>query len=226
MVEGVTKGYRAEARDHRRRLSRRRRRARRSTCRSASATTSTIEPGRHRLRDAQADRDRGHRHRQAAVGQTAAEIREYPPPRALQGQGRAVLPASSSSARKARRSKAARQWQRIPRPPSAAGARAPLASRRRRTGVRACRVFRSSKHIYAQVIDDAQGVTLAAASIAGKDLRGPEDGRRQRGREGGRQADRRARHAGRRQGSFSTAAATCITGASRRWPMRPRGGDF
>ena len=33
-------------------------------------------------------------------------------------------------------------------------------------------VFRSSKHIYAQVIDDAAGCTLAAASSLDKDLRG------------------------------------------------------
>ena len=33
-------------------------------------------------------------------------------------------------------------------------------------------VFRSSKNIYAQVIDDAQGRTLAAASTLEKDLRG------------------------------------------------------
>src|SRR5215468_1266730 len=33
-------------------------------------------------------------------------------------------------------------------------------------------VFRSSKHIYAQVIDDAKGHTLAAASSLEKDLRG------------------------------------------------------
>ncbi len=33
-------------------------------------------------------------------------------------------------------------------------------------------VFRSSKHIYAQVIDDAQGVTLTAASSIDKELRG------------------------------------------------------
>ncbi|MFZ5608397.1 MAG: 50S ribosomal protein L18 [Pseudomonadota bacterium] len=33
-------------------------------------------------------------------------------------------------------------------------------------------VHRSSKHIYAQVIDDAKGVTLAAASSLDKDLRG------------------------------------------------------
>ena len=32
-------------------------------------------------------------------------------------------------------------------------------------------VFRSSKHIYAQVIDDAQGRTLAAASTLDKELR-------------------------------------------------------
>ena len=33
-------------------------------------------------------------------------------------------------------------------------------------------VFRSSKHIYVQVIDDAQGRTLAAASSLDKELRG------------------------------------------------------
>lgn len=33
-------------------------------------------------------------------------------------------------------------------------------------------VFRSSKHIYAQVIDDAKGITLVAASSLEKDLRG------------------------------------------------------
>jgi large subunit ribosomal protein L18 len=33
-------------------------------------------------------------------------------------------------------------------------------------------VFRSGKHIYAQLIDDAQGITLAAASTAEKELKG------------------------------------------------------
>jgi large subunit ribosomal protein L18 len=33
-------------------------------------------------------------------------------------------------------------------------------------------VFRSSKHIYAQVIDDAGGETVAAASTLDKDLKG------------------------------------------------------
>jgi large subunit ribosomal protein L18 len=33
-------------------------------------------------------------------------------------------------------------------------------------------IFRSSKHIYAQIIDDANGVTLVAASSIEKDLKG------------------------------------------------------
>jgi len=37
-------------------------------------------------------------------------------------------------------------------------------------------VFRSSKHIYAQVIDDVSGTTLAHASTLSKDLRGSLDG--------------------------------------------------
>ncbi|MBI3992086.1 MAG: 50S ribosomal protein L18 [Candidatus Lambdaproteobacteria bacterium] len=37
-------------------------------------------------------------------------------------------------------------------------------------------VFRSAKHIYAQAIDDAAGVTLAAASTVDKALRGGIDG--------------------------------------------------
>jgi large subunit ribosomal protein L18 len=33
-------------------------------------------------------------------------------------------------------------------------------------------VYRSSKYVYAQIIDDAQGVTLVAASTAEKEVRG------------------------------------------------------
>ena len=57
-----------------------------------------------------------------------------------------------------------------------------LAERRRRRVRRRIRrksddrprlsVFRSSKNIYVQVIDDARGVTLAAASSLDRDLRG------------------------------------------------------
>lgn len=39
-------------------------------------------------------------------------------------------------------------------------------------------VFRSAKHIYAQVIDDINGVTLASASTVAKDLRSDLDGKK------------------------------------------------
>lgn len=41
-----------------------------------------------------------------------------------------------------------------------------------KTGRARLSVHRTSKHIYAQVIDDAKGVTLAAASTIDKDLKG------------------------------------------------------
>lgn len=37
-------------------------------------------------------------------------------------------------------------------------------------------VFRSGRHIYAQLIDDSKGVTLAAASTAEKDVKGATKG--------------------------------------------------
>ena len=46
------------------------------------------------------------------------------------------------------------------------------ALKRRNYGLVRLSVHRSGKHIYAQVIDDAQGATLAAASTLDKDLRG------------------------------------------------------
>ena len=44
--------------------------------------------------------------------------------------------------------------------------------RRRNRGRVRLSVFRSSKHIYAQVIDDERGATMAAASSLDKSLRG------------------------------------------------------
>ena len=44
--------------------------------------------------------------------------------------------------------------------------------RKRAAGRPRLSIFRSSKHIYAQIIDDTQGVTLVAASSIGKDLKG------------------------------------------------------
>ncbi len=38
-------------------------------------------------------------------------------------------------------------------------------------------MFRSLNHIYAQVVDDSRGVTLAAASTRDKDIRDEADGR-------------------------------------------------
>ena len=46
------------------------------------------------------------------------------------------------------------------------------AIRRAASGRARLSVFRSSKHIYAQVIDDARGYTIAAASSLEKDTRG------------------------------------------------------
>jgi len=45
------------------------------------------------------------------------------------------------------------------------------AVKRRANGRPRLSVFRSSQHIYAQVIDDERGVTLAAASSVEKDMR-------------------------------------------------------
>ena len=39
-------------------------------------------------------------------------------------------------------------------------------------------VFRSPKHIYAQIIDDTKGMTLTAASSLESDIRGQRDGKR------------------------------------------------
>ena len=47
-----------------------------------------------------------------------------------------------------------------------------LAIRRAASGRARLSIFRSSKHIYAQVIDDTKGETLAAASSIEKDVRG------------------------------------------------------
>ena len=44
--------------------------------------------------------------------------------------------------------------------------------RRKSKGRPRLSVFRSNLHIYAQIIDDEKGVTIAAASTAEKDLRG------------------------------------------------------
>ena len=57
-------------------------------------------------------------------------------------------------------------------------------------------VFRSLSHIYAQVIDDASGKTLAAASTLEKELRGAKQSKTEEARVVGRLVAERARTAG------------------------------
>ncbi len=57
-------------------------------------------------------------------------------------------------------------------------------------------IFRSGKHIYAQVIDDAKAVTVASASTNEKEAKGK--GYNVAAAERCRQEDRRARQGGRR----------------------------
>ena len=57
-------------------------------------------------------------------------------------------------------------------------------------------VFRSLNHIYAQVIDDASGKTLAAASSAEKELRGSDGTKSDGAKTVGRLVAERARAAG------------------------------
>ncbi len=57
-------------------------------------------------------------------------------------------------------------------------------------------VFRSNRHIVAQVIDDERGHTLAAASTVEKDLRGSPTGNREAATAVGRLVAERAKAAG------------------------------
>ena len=57
-------------------------------------------------------------------------------------------------------------------------------------------VFRSLNHIYAQVIDDASGTTLAAASTVEKDLRGSTSSKTEEAAVVGRLLAERAKAAG------------------------------
>jgi large subunit ribosomal protein L18 len=57
-------------------------------------------------------------------------------------------------------------------------------------------VFRSLNHIYAQVIDDASGTTLAAASTADKDLKGSTSTKSEEAAVVGRLVAERAKAAG------------------------------
>jgi large subunit ribosomal protein L18 len=70
------------------------------------------------------------------------------------------------------------------------------ALRARAAGKARLSVHRSGKHIYAQVIDDAAGKTIAAASTLDKDLRGKTGATRDGAAEVGRTLAERAKAAG------------------------------
>jgi large subunit ribosomal protein L18 len=57
-------------------------------------------------------------------------------------------------------------------------------------------VYRSINHIYAQVVDDSRGVTLAAASTAEKELRGSSGTKAERAKAVGTAIAERAKTAG------------------------------
>jgi large subunit ribosomal protein L18 len=78
-------------------------------------------------------------------------------------------------------------------------------------------VFRSLKHIYAQVIDDGAGTTLATASSNEKD--GVNGGNLAGAKAIGKLVAERAKAKGMKRSSL-TVAATCITAACKRWPTR------
>jgi ribosomal protein L18 len=80
-------------------------------------------------------------------------------------------------------------------------------------------VHRSGKHIYAQIIDDAQGHTVASASTLDKDVRGKT---RRDVDAAAAAVGKRIAEAAKKAGvtrSCSTAAVSSSMAASRRWPM-------
>jgi large subunit ribosomal protein L18 len=70
------------------------------------------------------------------------------------------------------------------------------ALRARATGKPRLSVHRSGRHIYAQVIDDSAGVTLAAASTLDKDLKGQTGANREGAAAVGKTLAERAKKAG------------------------------
>jgi large subunit ribosomal protein L6 len=104
------------------------------------------------------------------VGQVAAEIREYRPPEPYKGKG--IKYSDERIFRKEGKQKYGRRAMTklsdrfMRRQGRVRGALRLAAGERKRLSV-----YRSSKHIYAQLIDDDQGVTLASASSIEKTAR-------------------------------------------------------
>ena len=159
------------------------------------------------------------------VGQVAAEIRALPQARALQGQGHQVRDRDDPPQGRQEEVGAAAMTQQIRHLFARRQRRVRHAARaRRRRRGRGCRVFRSSKHIYAQVIDDAQGAHRwprpRALDEALRD--GAQDRRQQgRGRRGRQAASPSAPRPPASRPSCSIAAAICFMAGSRPWPTPP-----
>src|SRR6185437_1436691 len=128
------------------------------------------DPGRHPDRGVEADRDHDYRQRHPARRPGCGRNPRLSSARALQGQGREIrrrihFPQGrqeevTEPAMSRNKVTNARRKQRVR-----------LSLRRSANGRPRLSVFRSSKHIYAQVIDDLKGETLASASSMEKEMR-------------------------------------------------------
>ena len=120
----------------------------------------------------EADRDRRHRHRPAEGRPGRGRDPRLPPARALQGQGRQVRGRIHLPQGRQEEVMGAARWRQSLIEPRGERRRCDATIRRAAGGRARLSVFRSSKHIYAQVIDDVKGETLASASSLEKDMRG------------------------------------------------------
>ncbi len=170
MVIGVTTGFTKDLELSRRRLPRR------DEGQGSRAVARLLAPGRlqgagrHHLRVRQADRDQDLRRRQAdrsvrSPPKSAAAVRPSPT------KARACARwANTSAARKARRSK--RSCKLTQKTGIRRAQRVRTKLRKVADGKARLSVTRSTKHISVQLIDDAKGVTVAAASSLEKDFKG------------------------------------------------------
>ena len=175
-----------------------------SGCSSATATTSTSRSRKASRSRLPTKHGRDQRHRQAAGRPGRGRDPPLAQARAVQGQGhqvprRVYLPQ--------RRQEEVSHGETLPlRPPPPP--RPHRASRARASGKPRLSVHRSGRHIYAQVIDDAAGKTMAAASTLERNSRA----RPARPRDGaaavGKTVAERAKKAGVTR-SCSIAAASC-----------------